>query len=161
MYLLFSLTHYSDFHQVLAALTTSTFYNRYVFPPVDETPPEIKNDPKFSPYFKNARAATDGTHYAATVPAEETAAHRNRKGYTSQNVLACCTFDMRFTYVMAGWEGSVADGKLWEIARDRDLAILPERYYLGDAGFPSCDALLVPYRGVRYHLREFQHTHLA
>ena len=29
------------------------------------------------------------------------------------------------------------------------------KYYLGDAGFPSCDALLVLYHGVRYHLKEW------
>jgi hypothetical protein len=27
--------------------------------------------------------------------------------------------------------------------------------YLADAGFPLCDGLLVPYRGVRYHLKEW------
>ena len=31
-----------------------------------------------------------------------------RKGIT-QNVLACCTPDMEFTYVLAGWEGSAND----------------------------------------------------
>jgi len=30
-------------------------------------------------------------------------------------------------------------------------------YYLADAGFPSCGALLTPFRGVRYHLREWAH----
>ena len=29
------------------------------------------------------------------------------------------------------------------------------RYYLLDAGFGGCDAGLVPYRGVRYHLAEW------
>ena len=31
-------------------------------------------------------------------------AYRNRKGRTSQNVLCACDFDMRFTFVVAGWE---------------------------------------------------------
>jgi len=34
--------------------------------------------------------------------------------------------------------------------------VTPDRYLLEDAGFASCDALLVPYRGVRYHLREWR-----
>ena len=62
---------------------------------------------------------------------------------------------MRFTYVLAGWEGSAADGRVWEDARRSDLRIPEGRYYLADAGFPSCDALMVPYRGVRYHLKEW------
>ncbi|KAI0037389.1 hypothetical protein FA95DRAFT_1507029, partial [Auriscalpium vulgare] len=37
-----------------------------------------------------------------------------------------------------------------------NLRVPVGRYYVADAGFPNCDALLVPYRGVRYHLREWQ-----
>ncbi|KAF6149986.1 hypothetical protein GIB67_029351 [Kingdonia uniflora] len=29
-----------------------------------------------------------------------------------------------------------------------------DHYYLGDAGFPQAHGFLVPYRGVRYHLKE-------
>ena len=29
------------------------------------------------------------------------------------------------------------------------------KYYLGDAGFPLKSGLLTPYRGVRYHLKEY------
>jgi hypothetical protein len=35
-------------------------------------------------------------------------AFRGRKGLT-QNVLAAVSFDLRFTYVLAGWEGSAHD----------------------------------------------------
>ncbi len=79
----------------------------------------------------------------------------SESGFLAQNVLICATFDMRFSYILAGWEGSAADGRVWEDARATDLRIPNGRYYLGDAGFPSCDALLVPYRGVRYHLKEW------
>jgi hypothetical protein len=33
----------------------------------------------------------------------------NRKGNTSQNVIAVCDFDMRFTYISVGTEGSAHD----------------------------------------------------
>ena len=34
--------------------------------------------------------------------------------------------------------------------------MVPEgKYYLADAGFGACDQLLLPYRGVRYHLAEW------
>ncbi|KAF9218199.1 hypothetical protein BS17DRAFT_722047, partial [Gyrodon lividus] len=54
--------------------------------------------------------------------------------------------------------GSAADATLWHDAHTHDLRI-PEGYYLiGDAGFGSLDALLVPYHGVHYHLKEHQQT---
>lgn len=64
-------------------------------------------------------------------------------------------FNMLFSYILPGWEGSAADSRIWTDARSSDLRIPFGKYYLGDAGFPSCDALLVPYRGVRYHLKEW------
>ena len=33
--------------------------------------------------------------------------------------------------------------------------IPPGKYNLADAGFPSCNELLIPYRNVRYHLAEW------
>ena len=56
--------------------------------------------------------AIDGTHIAANVPVEKQPRHRNRKQVISQNVLVACTFDMKFTYVLAGWEGLAHDGRL-------------------------------------------------
>jgi hypothetical protein len=76
-------------------------------------------------------------------------------GFLSQNILACRSFSLTFSYVLAGWEGSAADGQIWTSAQETDLRIPDGKYYLGNAGFPSCDALLVPYRSVRYHLREW------
>jgi hypothetical protein len=132
------------------------FYNRYVkLPCYEHTPPEIRENQKWYPYFKNCRGALDGTHVESFVPDVDIPRYRDRKGGISQNVLAVCTFDMRFAYVLAGWEGSAADGRVFEDARRKDLAIPPGSYYLADAGFPTCDALLVPYRGVRYHLKEW------
>lgn len=62
--------------------------------------------------LKDAVGAIDGTHIPANVPLEEQARYRNRKQEISQNVLVACTFDMKFTYVLAGWEGSAHDGRL-------------------------------------------------
>ena len=61
-----------------------------------------------------------------------------------------------FIYSLCGWDGSVADAALWRDAISNDIEMPADRYFLGDSGFPSCDALLVPYRGVRYHLREWR-----
>ena len=43
-------------------------------------------------------------------------AYRNSKGRTSQNVLCACDFDMRFTFVAAGWEATAHDNKVLENA---------------------------------------------
>ena len=37
---------------------------------------------------------------------------QNRKGFLSQNVMAVVSFDMRFQYVFAGWEGSASDSRI-------------------------------------------------
>ena len=62
---------------------------------------------------------------------------------------------MHFTYILSGWEGSALDGHIFENARQTNLAIPAGKYFLADAGFAGCDALLVPYRGERYHLKEW------
>lgn len=92
--------------------------------------------------------------------ADDAKRHRDRQGDLTQNVLAACTFDLRFCYILSGWEGSAADGKVWEDARKKDLRIPEGLIWLADAGFGSCDALLCPYRGVRYHLKEFERSNL-
>lgn len=80
---------------------------------------------------------------------------RNRKGGITQNCLACVSFSMRFLYFLSGWEGSAADATMYSRSRLTDLTIPNGKFYLVDAGFGICDALLVPYRGVRYHLAEW------
>jgi hypothetical protein len=116
---------------------------------------EIASNPKLFPFFKDCLGAVDGTHIPAWVSAALRARYRNRKGDISQNVFAACTFNMLFCYIVSGWEGSAADSTIFDDCRANDFAVPKGKFYLGDAGFPSCDALLVPYRGVRYHLREW------
>ena len=134
------------------------FYTTFVkLPEANSPPPEyIQSSPKFSPFFNAALGAIDGTHVNCSPSAEERSASRNRKGVLTQNCLAACSFDLRFTYMLSGWEGSTADSSLFHDARTVDFFVPPGRYYLADAGFASCDTLLVPYRNVRYHLREWK-----
>ncbi|KAF8836979.1 hypothetical protein BDN67DRAFT_910078, partial [Paxillus ammoniavirescens] len=44
---------------------------------------------------------------------------------------------------------------VYQDARNTDLCTPPGRYLLADAGFPMRAELLVPYRGVRYHLAKW------
>ena len=43
---------------------------------------------------------------------EDAPRYRGRKDYTTQNVLATCSFDLKFTYVLPGWEGIVSDSRI-------------------------------------------------
>jgi hypothetical protein len=49
--------------------------------------------------------AIDGTHIHAKVPRKMQAAFWGRKHYPTQNVLTAIDFDLKFTYILAGWEG--------------------------------------------------------
>ena len=46
----------------------------------------------------------DGTHVRASVPLEIQGRFRGRKDGTTQNVLAAISFELKFTYVLAGWK---------------------------------------------------------
>ncbi|KAL0295082.1 UNVERIFIED_CONTAM: hypothetical protein Sradi_6853600 [Sesamum radiatum] len=79
--------------------------------------------------------ALDGTYIDVRVKAEDRARYRTRKGSIAVNVLGVCDRDMRFIYVLVGWEGN---------------------YYLVDGGYSNGEGFLSPYRGVRYHLKEWE-----
>ncbi|XP_048138571.1 uncharacterized protein LOC115743588 [Rhodamnia argentea] len=81
-----------------------------IAPPLfDVVPLEILMDPKHKPYFKGCVGAIDGTHIGARVPAALQNRFRGRKGTTTQNILCVCSFDMKFAFVYAGWEGFAND----------------------------------------------------
>ncbi|RHN45074.1 putative harbinger transposase-derived nuclease domain-containing protein [Medicago truncatula] len=126
-------------------------------PSVADVPPQILNNSRFYPFFKDCIGAIDGTHIRVKVPRAEAPRFRGRKEHPTQNVLAACNFDMKFTYVLAGWEGTAFDSRILKDALSKeDPLIIPEgKFYLGDAGFMLKQGLLTPYRGVRYHLKEY------
>jgi hypothetical protein len=59
----------------------------------------------------------------ARVPSKITVAFRGMKNYPTQNVLAAVGFDLKFTYVLAGWEGSAHDAHILADALERDDAL--------------------------------------
>jgi hypothetical protein len=133
------------------------FYDTYVQLPDKNypVPNEISGNSKLSPYFDNALGATDGTQISCLPSSEEHESSRNRKGSITQNVLACCSFDLRFQYFLSGADGASSDATLFIDACTSDLRVPLGRYYLADAGFAACDSLIIPYRQVHYHLAEW------
>ncbi|XP_023640346.1 uncharacterized protein LOC111831067 [Capsella rubella] len=91
-------------------------------------PAKKKDSTRFYPYFKDCVGAIDETHILAMIPGEDTASYRNQKGQLSQNVLAACNFNLEFTYVLSGWEGSAHDAKVLHNAlkRNTNKLIVPE-----------------------------------
>jgi DDE superfamily endonuclease len=115
----------------------------------------IQQSQKFFPFFKDCLGAIDGTHIYSYQSVEKAIPFRNRKGEKTQNVLAACTFDLQFSCVFPGWEGSAHDTRVLQDALDKNaFSIPPGKFYLADAGYTCRWPFLVPYRGVRYHLRE-------
>ncbi|TXG57648.1 hypothetical protein EZV62_015477 [Acer yangbiense] len=76
-----------------------------------EPVPENSTDERWK-WFKNCLRALDGTHVKVKVPISEKPKYRNRKGDISTNVLRVCSQYMQFIYVLPGWEGSAADGRV-------------------------------------------------
>ena len=115
----------------------------------------IAKDPRYSPFFDDCIGALDGTHILAHVLTKDQDRYRNRKGTLSQNVLIVCNFDMRFVYLLPGWEGSAHDGRVLADAQSRHNLITPKgKYWLGDAGYGNSEYIMSPYRRVRYYLKE-------
>ncbi|KAI0498615.1 hypothetical protein KFK09_019505 [Dendrobium nobile] len=104
--------------------------------------------------------AIDGTHVDARVSTAEKVAYIGRCGSTTQNVMAVCDFNMCFTYVMSGWEGSVYDSRIFKFAiRNQQHKFPmppPNKYYLVDAGYLMQRGFLKPFSDTKYHIPDFQ-----
>ncbi|XP_066311633.1 protein ALP1-like [Miscanthus floridulus] len=108
-------------------------------------------------FQKDCIGVIDGTHVLARVPVKMQAAFRDRKHTITQNILATVDFDLRFTYVLTGWEASTHDALILSDALERadGLRVPPGKFYLVDAGYAVRPGFLPPFRATRYHLREF------
>ncbi|XP_020273476.1 uncharacterized protein LOC109848413 isoform X2 [Asparagus officinalis] len=143
------------FNKVLGAI--SCLRDRFMKQAPSETPAEVRESTLFYPFFMDCIGLVDGIHIDAMVPTKYVVRFRGRKGVT-QNVLAAATPDKRFTYVMAGWEGSASDFRILKDAlslpHPHGLRVYEGKYYLCDAGYTTMPGFISPYRGVPYHLKE-------
>nr|KYP65677.1 hypothetical protein KK1_011935 [Cajanus cajan] len=64
---------------------------------------------------------------------------------------------MKFTYVLARWEGTTPFFRILKDALNRqDLLIIPKgKYYLGGVSFMLKCQIITPYICVHYHLKEY------
>ncbi|KAK4709834.1 hypothetical protein R3W88_004347 [Solanum pinnatisectum] len=103
-------------------------------------------------WFKGRVDALDGTYIQIRVPSKDKPRYRTRKGEIATNVLGVCDKNLNFTYVLPGWEGSAADGRVLQNA----IARMNGNYYLCDGGYTNGNGFLSPYQGYRYWLRDWQ-----
>ena len=67
-----------------------------------------------------------------------------------------CDFDLKFTFISSGWEGSASDAGVLRSALGKGFTMPAGKFYLVDGGYANTPSFLAPYRGVKYHLSEFR-----
>ncbi|KAJ9536941.1 hypothetical protein OSB04_029674 [Centaurea solstitialis] len=88
-------------------------------------------DKRWKPFKLKPFGAIDETYIEVTVPESDKPRYRTRKGNIAINVLGVCTRDMKFVYVLSGWEGSAFDSRVLRdaITRNNGFKISLGNYY--------------------------------
>jgi hypothetical protein len=73
--------------------------------------------------------------------------------------MLACNFDLNFTFISYGWEGSASDVGVLRYALHTDFHVSHGKFYLVDGGYANTSSFIAPYRGVGYHLSEFRGCH--
>ncbi|XP_057779737.1 uncharacterized protein LOC130998326 [Salvia miltiorrhiza] len=121
-----------------------------------EPVPNECDDPRWK-WFKGCLGALDGTYINVLVPNNDKPHYRTRKGQIATNTLGVCDRNMKFVYILPGWEGSAADARVLRDALNRPHGLRVPRgnYYLVNNGYANSEGFLAPYKRVRYHLKEW------
>ncbi|XP_008660607.2 protein ALP1-like [Zea mays] len=141
-------TVHKHFHQVLYVV--GELRKELIKAPSPTTHPKITGSYRWNPYLKDCIGAIDGTHVLARVPRHMQQAFRGRKTNPTQNVMVVVDFDLKFTYVLAGWEGSAHDALILADAIERDdgFTVPQGKFYLVDAGYACRTGFLPPSGGL-------------
>ncbi|XP_044347875.1 uncharacterized protein [Triticum aestivum] len=126
--------------------------DEFISPPSLETPTRIAGDPRWDPYFKVQ---------ASSCKNVETA-FRGKKLVASQNVMAAIDFDLRFTHVLARWEGSAHDDAVLvdAIECENGPCVPQGKFYLVEAGYGAKPGFLPPFHSIQYHFTVWGNNHV-
>ncbi|XP_058191365.1 uncharacterized protein LOC131308446 [Rhododendron vialii] len=126
-----------------------------------EPVPPNYDDSRWS-WFQNCLGALDGTYVPVNPLAVDRPRYRSRKGEIATNVLGVCSRDLKFVFVLSGWEGLATDSRILAnaISRPDGLRVPRGQYYLVDAGYQNAEGFLAPYRGQRYHINIWRQGHM-
>jgi hypothetical protein len=100
--------------------------------------------------LQNCLGSIDGTHVPISMSPNQAAPFRNRKGTLSQNVMVVCDFDLKITYVSAGWEGSATNSMVHRSAMGNPVGkfeVPAGKFYLIDGGYANTTSFFTSYRG--------------
>uniref|UniRef100_A0A6N2MQ14 DUF8040 domain-containing protein n=1 Tax=Salix viminalis TaxID=40686 RepID=A0A6N2MQ14_SALVM len=119
--------HFNNVLNAIMAISLDFFQ-----PPGSDIPPEILEDPRFYPYFKDCVGAVDRIHIPVMVGIDEQGP-------------------------FPGWEGSASDLRVLNSAltRRNKLQVPEGKYYLVDSKYANMPGFIAPYNGVLCHLNEF------
>ena len=80
-------------------------------------------------WFGNALGALDGCHVDVSVVAADEGRYRNRKRDITTNMIGVVEWNMKFLYVLPGWEGSSSDSRVLRDAmrnNRQDAFVVPQ-----------------------------------
>lgn len=132
------------------------FYQSMVHFGLDDVIYDIsyRHNDYFAP-FGNIIGAMDGTHITVQVN-DKLQIYRNRHKKLSTNVLLICNFSMLINFAYVGCAGSTHDSGVLQSAEASGFVFPRDKIILADCGYAlRLNCILTPYKGTRYHLKEF------
>nr|CAD40403.1 OSJNBa0004L19.21 [Oryza sativa Japonica Group] len=173
-------TIHNMFHKVLASILKLAADIIKPRDPQFATLHSRLRNPRYYPYFNDCIGAIDGTHIPVQVSKDHLVQHICQHHITTQNVMACCDFDMIFTFVLARCPGFMHDMRVFNDAMSTYNHVFPHpppgtllpilclqfltsitcniqvftaagKYYLVDSGYANRIGYLELYKGTKYH----------
>jgi hypothetical protein len=72
------------------------------------------------------------------------ASFRGRKSHPTQNIMGVVDFDLRFTFVLAGWEGTAHDALILRDALERENGLRVPQGIIKHINLISCNHDIYP-----------------
>ncbi|XP_026451863.1 uncharacterized protein LOC113352233 [Papaver somniferum] len=149
-------TVYRHFKKVLKALCLLGCL--IIKPPnMDEIPPEIMTNPKFYPWIVLVLLME---LILVLVYLLLNKFHFEEEKLKSRRTLCVLARSICCSHLYTGWEGTANDARVLmdAISNEENKFPMPRegKYYVVDSAYTNMPRFLTPYRGERYHLRDFR-----